>query len=84
MATRQSLSIFLIAIVLSASSCAGALYKVKPAVELPPLAENAKSASAGGVTLRVAPPLSDEESQDLFEANLPLSGILAVAYGVGF
>lgn len=72
------MSIVLMAIVLSAASCAGALYKVKPAVELPPLAENAKAASAGGVTLRVAPLLSDEESQDLFEANLPLSGILAV------
>lgn len=84
MATRQSLSIFLIAIALSASSCAGALYKVKPAIELPPLPESAKSASAGGVTLRVAPPLSDDESQDLFEANLPLSGILAVRVELTF
>ena len=78
MAARQLLSILLIAIVLSAASCAGALYKVKPAVELPPLAENAKSASAGGVTIRAVPLISDEESQELFEANLPLSGILAV------
>jgi hypothetical protein len=30
------------------------------------------------VTLRVAPRLTDEESQDLFEANLPLSGVLAL------
>ena len=60
------------------SSCAGSLFKVKPAIELPPLAENARSASAGGVTVRVAPLMSDEESQDLFEANLPLGGILPV------
>jgi hypothetical protein len=51
---------------------------VKPAVELPPLPANARSASANGVTVRVAPLLSDEESQDLFEANLPLAGILPV------
>ena len=57
-------------------SCAGSLFKVKPAIELPPLAENVRSASAGGVTVRVAPLMSDEESQELFEANLPLGGIL--------
>jgi len=63
---------------LLATSCAGSLYKVKPVVELPPLAGELKSASAGGVTVRVAPLLSDEESQDLFEANLPLGGVLPV------
>lgn len=78
MVNRQLMSIILLAIVLWASSCAGALYKVKPALELPPLGENAKRESAGGVAVRVAPLMSDEESQDLFEANLPLSGILAV------
>lgn len=45
-------------------------------MELPPLAENARSASAGGVTVKVAPLMSDEESQELFEANLPLGGVL--------
>lgn len=60
------------------TSCGGALFKVKPAVELPALPANAKSASAGGVTIKVAPLMADEESQELFEANLPLSGILPV------
>jgi len=78
MLARQLTSMVLLAIALVATSCAGALYKVKPAVELPPLPENAKGASAGGVAIRVAPLMSDEESQDLFEANLPLSGILAL------
>jgi hypothetical protein len=63
---------------LLATSCAGSLFKVKPVVELPALAGDVKSANAGGVTVRVAPLLSDEESQDLFEANLPLGGILPV------
>ena len=68
----------MIAAGLLVTSCAGSLFKVKPVVELPPLAGDVKSASAGGVTVRVAPLLSDEESQDLFEANLPLGGILPV------
>ncbi len=78
MVNRQLSSIILVAILLSSSSCAGSLFKVKPAVDLPPLSGDVKSASAGGVTVRVAPPLTDEESQELFEANLPLSGILPV------
>jgi hypothetical protein len=75
---RFRLVTFSIAAGLLAASCAGSLYKVKPVVELPPLAGDVKSASAGGVTIRVAPLLSDEESQELFEANLPLGGILPV------
>lgn len=58
------------------SSCSGSLFKVKPANELPPLPENTSSTEAGSVTFRVAPRLTDEESQELFEANLPLSGVL--------
>ncbi len=65
-----------VSVTLFTASCAGKLFKVKPAVDLPPLAGNVKSASAGGITIRVAPLLSDEESQELFEANLPLSGVL--------
>lgn len=45
-------------------------------MELPPLTGAVKSASAGGFTVKVAPLLSDEESQELFEANLPLGGVL--------
>ena len=58
------------------AGCAGSLFKVKPIVELPPLSDEAKSANAGGIMIRVAPLLSDEDSQELFEANLPLSGVL--------
>ena len=64
------------AIACLASACAGSLFKVKPVVDLPPLAGNAKSANVVGALIRVAPLLTDEESQELFEANLPLSGIL--------
>lgn len=73
-----ALSALLAALALFASACGGALFKVKPVVELPPLPDTAKSGSAGGVTVKVAPLLTDEESQQLFEANLPLSGVLPV------
>jgi hypothetical protein len=78
MITRCVSSITFAALVLLSTSCAGSLYKVKPVVELPPIAGDVKSANAGGVTVRVAPLLGDEESQELFEANLPLGGILPV------
>ena len=71
--TRRAV-IFLFALL--STSCGGSLFKVKPVTELPPLPANTRSADAGGVTVRVAPLLTDEESQELFEANLPLSGVL--------
>jgi hypothetical protein len=78
MTSRQLLSIVLLAVLLLGTSCAGSLFKVKPVVELPPLTADVKGVSAGGVLVRVAPLLTDEQSQELFEANLPLSGILPV------
>ena len=61
-----------------ASACSTSLFKVKPVTELPSLPENSKTADAGGVTVRIAPLMSDEETQDLFEVNLPMTGVLAV------
>src|SRR6185295_14373279 len=65
-------------------SCGGALYKVRPVVELPPLEGNVTTANAGGVSVKVAPRLTDEESQDLFEANLPLAGVLPLRVELDF
>jgi hypothetical protein len=78
MVQRLTSLVFLMVASFLVSGCAASLFKVKPATELPPLATSAKSAEAGGVTIRVAPFLSDEESQELFEANLPLSGVLPI------
>src|SRR4030095_13819556 len=78
------LLLLLAATVLMATSCTGSLFKVKPVNELPPLPSNTRSADAGGMTLRVAPLLTDEESQELFEANLPLSGVLALRVELAF
>jgi hypothetical protein len=76
--------VILLLTALLATSCTGSLFKVKPVTELPPLPANTRSADAGGVTIRVAPLLTDEESQELFEANLPLSGVLAVRVELAF
>ena len=57
--------------------CGGSLYKVKPVVEAP-ITETGGTARAGGINVRALPLLTDEESQDLFEANLPLAGLLPV------
>jgi hypothetical protein len=78
MVQRSTFLVFLMVLSILASGCAGSLFKVKPAVELPPLPDSAKHADLGGVTIRIAPLLTDEESQNLFEANLPLSGVLPV------
>jgi hypothetical protein len=64
--------------VITSGSCGGALFKVTPVVDLPPLPDSSKTASAGGITIRIAPLLTDEESQELFEANLPVAGLLPV------
>lgn len=76
--------LLLTATVLLATSCTRALFKVKPVNELPSLPANTRNADAGGVTVRVAPLLTDEESQDLFEANLPVSGVLALRVEMAF
>ena len=76
--------LLLVATALGSASCTGSLFKVKPVTELPPLPANTRSAEAGGVTIRVAPLLTDEQSQELFEANLPLSGVLALRVELAF
>lgn len=77
-----------LAIIISAlSACAGSLFKVKPAADLPPFPATATNRDMGGGAVKIAPLLTDEESQELFEANLPLSGVLPLRvelnYGTG-
>lgn len=60
------------------SSCGGSLFKVKPAAQLPPMPATAAAANLGSISFRAAALLSDEESQELFESNLLLAGLLPV------
>ena len=84
MRKRRILLLILGTIVLSATSCAGSLFKVKPVVALPPMTGDVPSASAGGVTVRARPLLSDEETQELFEANFLVAGVLPVRTELAF
>jgi hypothetical protein len=59
------------------AACGGSLYKVSPRIAAP-ISEKAGEARGGGIVLRAVPLLTDEESQRLFEANLPLGGLLPV------
>ena len=61
---------------LGAAGCGGSLYKVKPKIDAP--VTGGSDASAGGLSVRAVPLIADEESQELFEANLPLAGLLPV------
>src|SRR5260221_10521280 len=60
------------------SSCGGSLFKVKPAANLRPMPPTVASANLGSISFRAAPMLTDEESQELFESNLQLAGLLPV------
>jgi hypothetical protein len=63
--------------VASGASCGGSLYKVKPVVEAP-VGTATGRAEAGGIRVSAVPLVSDEESQELFESNLLLAGLLPV------
>ncbi len=82
--SRRAVFTVLLAVSAFTASCSGSLFRVKPVTELPPLPANTRSADAGGVMVRVAPLLTDEESHDLFEANLPVSGILPLRVELAF
>ena len=68
----------LLSLLLWNASCSNSLFKVSPASALPPLSAAAASANVGVVTFRAAPLLTDEETQELFESNLQLAGLLPV------
>ena len=73
-ATR--LGFFVLALL--SASCSGSLFKVKPVSEMPAMPASAASANVGSLSFRAAPLLTDEETQELFEANLQLAGLLPV------
>jgi len=74
--TAASLAAIFCALVL-ATSCNNSLYKVKPVSELRAM-PSAASVDVGSYTFRAAPLLTDEETQELFESNLQLAGLLPV------
>jgi hypothetical protein len=65
-------------------SCGGSLYKVKPVSKLPPMPSTAATAKAGSLEFRADPVLTDEETQELFESNLQLAGLLPVRMEINY
>jgi len=59
-------------------SCSNSLFKVKPANEMMAMPASAASVNVGSLSFRAAPLLTDEETQELFESNLQLVGLLPV------
>lgn len=60
------------------ASCSGSLFKVKPVSQLPAMPASSASANVGSLLFRASPLLTDEETQELFESNLQLAGLLPV------
>jgi len=54
------------------------LFKVKSPESLPALPASAKAINLGSLSVRAAPLLTDEETQELFESNFQLAGLLPV------
>lgn len=79
---RRAAGGFLLFLAFMLSACGGSLYRVKPVVDAP-VSSATGAASAGGVSVRAVPLLTDEEGQELFEANLLLAGLLPVRIEIG-
>ena len=75
---RNAVSLALGCFAILTAACSNSLFKVKPVSELPPLPANAASMNAGTITFRASPLLNDEQTQELFETNLQLAGLLPV------
>lgn len=77
LSARAVETVFALTLVLTCS-CGGSLYRVKPLAQLSPMPATVASLSLGAISVRAAALLADEESQELFESNLQLAGLLPV------
>jgi hypothetical protein len=75
---RNAVSLALGCFAILSAACSNSLFKVKPVSELPPLPATAASMNVGTITFRASPLLDDEQTQELFETNLQLAGLLPV------
>src|SRR5207244_8682787 len=74
----QDARYFISASILFTASCGTTLYKVKPPSSLASLPAHSPSVNLGTLSFRAALLLTDEETQELFESNLLLAGLLPV------
>ncbi|HEY6046083.1 MAG TPA: hypothetical protein VIU65_05725 [Pyrinomonadaceae bacterium] len=64
------------------AGCSGSLYKVKPPAALARMPPTAPSINLGTISFQAVPLLTDEETQELFEANLQMAGLLPVRVAI--
>ncbi len=72
----------LVLFLLIATGCSGSLYKVKPPAALARMPATAPSVNLGSLSFQAVPLLTDEETQELFESNLQLAGLLPVRVAI--
>lgn len=65
-------------LLVATAACGSSLFKVKPPANLAAMPAGAPSVNVGSLSFQAAPLLTDEESQELFESNLQLAGLLPV------
>lgn len=75
---RNAVSLALGCFAFLTAACSNSLFKVKPVSELPAMPATAASMNVGTITFRASPLLTDEQTQELFETNLQLAGLLPV------
>src|SRR4051812_32610755 len=76
--TPTVIALALSLLVVFGSSCSNSLFKVKPINEIPAMPASAASVNVGSLSFRASPLLTDEQTQELFESNLQLAGLMAV------
>lgn len=72
------LRLLVVPLLLVTGACSGSLFKIKPPAALSAMPAGAPSVNVGSLSFQAAPLLTDEESQELFESNLHLAGLLPV------
>ena len=75
---RSATSAALFVLALFTVSCSNSLFKVKPISEIPAMPASAASLNVGSLSFRASPLLTDEQTQELFESNLQLAGLMPV------
>src|SRR5215813_7393416 len=75
---KKTSLLFAFVILVFTTSCSNSLFKVKPVNALPAMPASAAATNVGSLSFRASPLLTDEETQELFESNLQLAGLLPV------
>lgn len=79
--TQLVFRVLAVLFLLATAGC-GSLYKVKAPAGLSTMPTNAPTINLGTLSVQAAPMLTDEETQELFESNLQLAGLLPLRVAI--